>query len=174
MPGTYAELAVNLGLIAFGAFLAVTIKALLDRREKNDIIAAIEQELIAEAHLNIAKLGGLSNEITKIEQSGSVPVFLPYRMSLATLHQTISTGQLRLLPSNQTQRLWRLVAEACESFSGFVDNTELVATIVLLHTNGAAIALCRCRQLADQAKETKQFIVGLLDKIDPTWKEQNT
>lgn len=172
MPETYANIAIGLGLIAVGAFLQLLITAVLKRREEKVTIAAMERELIEEARLNIAKLDQLSVMIPRMEESRTVPVFIPYRMSLATLHQVISTGQLRLLPSNQSQRRWRLVAETCESFSGFVDNTELVAIISLLRKDGLTIIKYRCRQLAAQAKDTKQSMDRLLSEIDPAWKEQ--
>ena len=172
MAETYGNIGIGLGLIAFGSFLHFLITAVLKHREEKVTIAAMEGELIEKARLNIAKLDQLTDTIPIMEESGTVPVFLPYRMSLATLHQANSTGQLRLLPNNQSQRRWRLMAETCESFGGFVDNTELVATISLLHTNGLTITEYRLRQLADQAKETKQFMASLLSEIDPAWKEQ--
>ena len=71
---------IGLGLIAFGAFLQQLITAVLKRRAENVTIAAMERELIEEARFNIAKLDDLSYMIPKMEESGTVPVFLPYRM----------------------------------------------------------------------------------------------
>lgn len=172
MPEAYENIAIGLGLIAVGAFLQSLITAVLKRREEKATIAAMERELIEEARLNIAKLDQLSVMIPGMDESRRVPVFLPYRMSLATLHQVISTGQLRLLPSNLSQWRWRLIAESCENINGFVDNTELVATICLLHSDGLTIARYRCEQLAAQAKDTKQFIEGRLDAVAPAWRDQ--
>ena len=171
-PETYANIAIGLGLIAFGAFLQSLIRAVLKRREEKVTIAAMGRELIEEARLNIAKLDQLNDVIPRMEESGTVPIFLPYRMSLAMLHQAISTGQLRLLPSAQSQRRWRLVAETCETFNGFVDNTELVGTFCLLRSDGLRIIQYRCNQLVGQARDTKQFMDSLLNDIDPAWKEQ--
>ena len=175
--GTFGLIATGLGFTAFGAFLGAfltfLITSMLKHREERRTASAMERELLADALLNILKHDQLRVEIPKMEGAGNVPVFLPYRMSLAALHQAISTGQLRLLPSNKSQRRWRLVAETCESFNGFVDNSELIAVNCLFSPKGLPIIKYRLNQLGDQAKETAMLIDNLLSEIDPAWKEQN-
>ena len=132
----------------------------------------MQRELLPEARLNLDKLDQLPDEFAKMEATGKVPVFIPSRMGLAALHQATSTGQLRIIRNRQTEYRWRLIAETCESFNAFVDNTEHVATICLLKTDGASIAFFRANQLAEQAKETKSFIETLLIKIDSDWNQE--
>lgn len=171
MLETYAYIAIGLGLTAFGAFLHYLIAALLERGKQKTTTAAMEQELREEVLLNIAKLDQLAASIPEMEKDRTVPVYLPYRMSLTTLRQAISSGQLRLI-SIQSQRRWRMIAEICESFNSFVDNTELIATICLLHSDGLPIVRYRHQQLANQSTETKQSIERILTQIPSSIKNE--
>ena len=161
----YAYIAIGLGLTAFGAFLHFLLAAVRERGRINVTVTAMQQELIEEAQLNIAKLDQLAAMIPEMEEGGNVPVYLPHRMTLAALHQAMATGQLRLLPSAQLQRRWRLIAELGEGFNGFVDNTELIATICLLHPSGLTVTRYRLRQLAEEAKATKQSMEKILSEV---------
>lgn len=159
-------LAMGIVLTTIGVFVNYIAAAAKERHKERLTMSALRQELIEEAQLNITKLNGLTAAIPMVEEAGGVPVYLPHRMTLTALHQAISDAQLRLFPT-LTQLHWRSVVEICETFNKFVDNTELLAIICLLHPDGLKIVRHRHQQLAAQAKDSREAIEQILSNITP-------
>jgi len=164
----YVGIAIGAGLTALGVFLNALVSAIRTRRREDVTRTNMQQELTEEAQLNIAVLDQLSIDLPLMEAKGMVAVRIPHRMSLAALHPAISTGGLRLFSDYSIQRRWRLIAAACESFNGFVTNTEQIAIQLLLQPPNAGLTIrYRLGQLNAQAKDTRQRIEELLNATKP-------
>lgn len=167
MAEQYVGIAIGVGLTTFGVFLGASVSEIFTKLKDRKARDNMQIELIEEAKLNIAILGQLSVEVPEMLANGNIPVRIPHRMILAALNPAISSGAIRLLSDYRVQRRWRLIASTCESFNGFVTNTEQVAIQLLMQPPNALLTIrYRLARLSEQAIETQEAIKKFLDEAE--------
>ena len=134
---------------------------LRDKKAKAAMLREIEEEIV----INMALLDGLVKGISELVAKGDVPVHIPYRMKLEVFQYIVQSGEIRLINDIYKQRLIRHVADVCNTFNDFIDNTEVVLVTLLGKPNAVKLAHHRLNGLMEQAVENKVILSKWLKEL---------